>query len=174
MITLEINNDTFLEIKDLARNFLDHALKDVEYEAKHPEELELIGMRMLEILQPEEYKQYYWKLCDAVHDEIIKEGDTFAHAFESAKELRKDLTKRLTDYKGNIDKVIEKVVDIGVPYIKDQLDLDGVEARLRIVVLDWFFDTYGLVINEPYNHRLTHSLFTDLKNIVNVWWTENH
>ena len=82
----------------------------------------------------------------------------------TAKELRKNLTERLTDYKGDIDKVIEKVVDIGVPYINDQLNLDGVEARLRIVVLDWFFNTYGLVINEPYNHRLTHSLFTDLKN----------
>ena len=73
MITLEIDNDTFLEIKDLAKDFIDNALKNVRYQAERPWDLETIGLRMVEVLYPKEYKKYYRKLCNTIRDEIAKE-----------------------------------------------------------------------------------------------------
>ena len=73
MTTVETDESTLGEIKLLAKDFLDHAIQDVDYEAKHPEVLETIGLRMAEVLFPKEYKEYYWKLCDAIKEDFAKE-----------------------------------------------------------------------------------------------------
>ena len=73
MVTVEIDESILGEVKALAKDFLDHALEDVDYEVEHPEDLETIGLRMVETLFPKEYRKYYWKLLDAINEDIAKE-----------------------------------------------------------------------------------------------------
>ena len=75
MATLEINQDTLGEIKILAKDFLDRSREDIDYAVKNPGDLETIGLRMVEVLFPEEYKEHYWRLMDAVKEELKKKED---------------------------------------------------------------------------------------------------
>ena len=70
--TLEINQDTLGEIKILAKDFLDHSREDIDYAVRNPGDLETIGLRMVEVLFPKEYKEHYWRLMDAVYEEVMK------------------------------------------------------------------------------------------------------
>ena len=75
MVTLEINQDTLGEIKILAKDFLDRSREDIDYAVKNPGNLETIGLRMVEVLFPKEYKEHYWRLMDAVKEELKKEDE---------------------------------------------------------------------------------------------------
>ena len=74
MAAVEIKDDIFEEIKILAKDFLDRSREDIDYPVKNPGDLETIGLRMVEVLFPKEYKEHYWRLMDAVKEELKKEG----------------------------------------------------------------------------------------------------
>ena len=99
----------------------------------------------------------------------------------SSENLRQLLKTKTCVYAGDINKVIEKTVEISLSMVGSKANtisawnscVDDVAAKVRIVALDWFYDTYGLVLNEPVNHQLSYSLFVDLKNAVLDWLEEN-
>lgn len=74
MTTVEIDESVLGEIKILAKDFLDRSREDIDYPVKNPGDLETIGLRMIEVLFPKEYKEHYWRLMDAVYEEVMKEG----------------------------------------------------------------------------------------------------
>ena len=70
MATVEIKDDIFEEIKTLAEDFLseDSPKQNVTIDS----DVATIGLRMVEVLFPEEYKKYFWRLMDAVKEELKK------------------------------------------------------------------------------------------------------
>ena len=73
MATIEVHEFVFDEIKEIAGNFLDNAIRDPHYETTHPEDLQTIGLRIVEALYPQTYKEYFLRLCDAVKEDLKKE-----------------------------------------------------------------------------------------------------